>query len=93
MRSSVVLLNEATLSFVINQLFEKWYQYIPKVWVRVHGFVVKYSTDDSPSTYSTPHSKLYVIYQNELSGDFRHSRFMCSENLHNRLRESMLRRL
>jgi hypothetical protein len=96
--SSDVLLKLAILSFILSQLFEKWFQYIPNISVQVHGFVVRHWTDDVPSTYSTPHhtplqSLCHVAESCELHGDFHHSSFMCSENLHSRLSESMLRLL
>jgi hypothetical protein len=40
------------------------FQCFPNVSIRVHGFVLKYWRDDSPCTYNTPHSELYVIQRN-----------------------------
>jgi hypothetical protein len=58
MHSSTVLLKVTILSFIISQLFKKYFQYIPTILVQVQGFVVKHWTNNSLSIYNTPYPNL-----------------------------------
>jgi hypothetical protein len=61
MRCGIVLLKISVLSFFGSQLIEEGIQYVINVSFRVHGFVKKYGANDSPRTYSAPHTLLFTM--------------------------------
>lgn len=90
MCSSIALLKVTILPFIISQSLKKWFQHILNVSVRVHSFVVNSGpVIDVALRALHTQSLCHVVESGERHGDLCYSRFVCFEDLHNRLSESV----